>query len=283
MKTYFECFPCFIKQALRAARLFTDDQKVIKQIIDEVGMLFPEISLDKTPPEIGEFIYGKIREISGVEDPYENLKNQNTDEALQLVPFCKNIIEESPDHLFTAIKMAITGNVIDLAIHHDIDIPSEIETIIHKNLAINDYELFRNRLERADTILYIGDNAGESVFDRLLIEQFAYKKVIYSVRGTPVINDVVEKDAKRAGIDKFAKIISSGSATPGIILSKCCEKFKEIFMKADMIISKGQGNYEGMSEEGREIFFLLKVKCEVLARDIGVPINSLVLMGSDLR
>ncbi len=280
MRTYFECFPCFVKQALRAARLFTDDQKVIKHIIDEIGILFPDISLDKTPPEIGEFIYGKIRENSGVEDPYENLKNQNTDEALQLVPFCKNIIAESPDPLFTAIKMAIAGNVIDLAIQHDIDIHSEIETVIHKDLAINDYELFRSQLERADTILYIGDNAGESVFDRLLIEQFAHKKVYYAVRGTPVINDVVEKDAKRSGIDKFAEIISSGSATPGIILSKCSEEFKEIFKKADMIISKGQGNYEGMSDESREIFFLLKVKCEVLARDIGAPINSLVLMGS---
>ncbi|MDP8226906.1 MAG: ARMT1-like domain-containing protein [Candidatus Celaenobacter polaris] len=292
MKTYFECFPCFVKQALRAARLFTDDPKVIKSIIDEVVMLFPEISLDKTPPEIGEFIYGKIREISGVEDPYENLKNQNTDEALHLVPFCENLISESTDPLFTAIKLAIAGNVIDLAIHQNIDIPSEIKTIIHKEFAINDYELFKSRLEQSKTILYIGDNAGESVFDRLLIEQFAHKKVIYAVRGTPVIkviyavrgtpviNDVVEKDAKRAGIDKFAEIISSGSATPGIILSKCSEEFKDIFMNADMIISKGQGNYEGISEESREIFFLLKVKCEVLARDIGFPINSLVLMES---
>ncbi len=278
MRTYFECFPCFVKQALRAARLFTDDPKVIKSIIDEIGMLFPEISLDKTPPEIGEFIYGKIREISSVEDPYENLKNQNTDEALHLVPFCENLISESTDPLFTAIKMAIAGNVIDLAIHHSVDIPTEIEAIIHKELTINDYELFKKRLEKSETILYIGDNAGESVFDRLLIEQFAHKKVIYAVRGTPVINDVVEKDAKRAGIDKFAEIISSGSATPGIILSKCSEEFKDIFMNADMIISKGQGNYEGISEESREIFFLLKVKCEVLARDIGFPINSLVLM-----
>ena len=278
MRTYFECFPCFVKQALRAARLFTDDPKVIKSIIDEVGMLFQEISLDKTPPEIGEFIYGKIREISGVEDPYENLKNQNTDEALQLVPFCENLISESTDPLFTAIKMAIAGNVIDLAIHQNIDIPSEIKTIIHKEFAINDYELFKSRLEQSKTILYIGDNAGESVFDRLLIEQFAHKKVIYAVRGTPVINDVVEKDAKRAGIDKVAEIVSSGSAVPGTILSKCSGEFKRLFMNADMIISKGQGNYEGISEESREIFFLLKVKCEVLARDIGFPINSLVLM-----
>ena len=203
---------------------------------------------------------GKIREISGVEDPYEELKNQNTDEALQLVPFCKNIIAESTDPLFTAIKMAIAGNVIDLAINHNVDIASEIETIIHKDLAINDYELFRNRIELADTILYIGDNAGESVFDRLLIEQFAYKKVYYSVRGTPVINDVVEKDAKRAGIDKFAKIISSGSATPGIILSKCSEEFKKIFQYDGVGIAEELSKYLKVLEELKSKFDFCKLK-----------------------
>jgi len=280
MKTYFECFPCYVQQALRAARLFTDDPKIIKTLIDEVGMLFPHISFDMTSPEIGEFIYGKIREISGVEDPYENLKNQSTDEALELVPFCKNIIAESPDPLFTAIKMAIAGNVIDFAINHSVDIPAEIEAILHKELTINDYDLLKKRLDTSETILYIGDNAGESVFDRLLIEQLAGKKVYFGVRGRPVINDVVEKDAKRAGIDKVAELVSSGSAVPGTIISKCSEEFNELFRNADIVISKGQGNYEGLSDEEREIFFLLRVKCEVIAGHIGVPVGSLVLMRS---
>ncbi len=281
MKTYFECFPCYIQQALRAARLFTDDPKVIKSVIDAVGSLFPEISLDKTSAEIGEFIYGKIREVTGIDDPYKQMKNQNTDEALQLVPFCEQLIAESSDPLFTAIKMAIAGNVIDFAIHHTVDIPAEIEAIIHKELTINDYEIFRKRFDESETILYIGDNAGESVFDRLLIEQLAGKKVYFGVRGRPVINDVVEVDAKRAGIDKFAKIVSSGSAVPGTILSKCSSEFNELFLKADMVISKGQGNYEGLSDEEREIFFLLRVKCEVIAGHIGIPVGSLVLMRSE--
>ena len=280
MKTYFECFPCYVQQALRAARLFTDDPKIIKTLIDEVGMLFPHISFDMTSPEIGEFIYGKIREISGVEDPYENLKNQSTDEALELVPFCKNIIAENPDPLFAAIKMAIAGNVIDFAIHHSVDISAEINAIVHKELTIIDYNLFKNRLEQSEKILYIGDNAGESVFDRLLIEQLTGKKVFFGVRGTPVINDVIEKDAKRAGIDKVAEIVSSGSAVPGTIVSKCSDEFKELFRNADIVLSKGQGNYEGLSDEKREIFFLLRVKCEVIAGHIGVPVGSLVLMRS---
>ncbi|MDP8315352.1 MAG: ARMT1-like domain-containing protein [Candidatus Celaenobacter antarcticus] len=280
MKTYFECFPCYIQQALRAARLFTDDPKVIKSVIDAVGSLFPEISLDKTSAEIGEFIYGKIREVSGVEDPYEDMKNKNTDEALQLVPFCQNIIADSADPLFIAIKMAIAGNVIDFAINHTVDIPAEIEAILHKELTINDYDLLKKRLDTSETILYIGDNAGESVFDRLLIEQLAGKKVYFGVRGRPVINDVVEKDAKRAGIDKVAELVSSGSAVPGTIISKCSEEFNELFRNADIVISKGQGNYEGLSDEEREIFFLLRVKCEVIAGHIGVPVGSLVLMRS---
>jgi hypothetical protein len=280
MKTYFECFPCYVQQALRAARLFTNDPKIIKNLIDEVGMLFPKISFDMTSPEIGEFIYGKMREISGVEDPYENLKNQSTDDALQLIPFCEELIASSSDPLFTAIKLAIAGNVIDFAIHHTVDIPAEIDAIIHKDLTINDYNLFQEKLEKSKTILYIGDNAGESVFDRLLIEQLAGKKVILGVRGAPVINDIVEKDAIRAGIDQVAEIVSSGSAVPGTILSKCSSEFQELFHNADMVISKGQGNYEGLSDEKREIFFLLRVKCEVIAGHIGIPVGSMVLMRS---
>jgi len=142
MKTYFECYPCYVQQALRAARLFTDDPKVIKNLIDEVGMLFPKISFDMTSPEIGEFIYGKMREISGVEDPYKLIKDESTDEALELVPFCNKIIEQSEDKLFTAIKMAIAGNIIDFAINNSVDIPTEIDAIIHKEPTLNDYELF---------------------------------------------------------------------------------------------------------------------------------------------
>ena len=283
MKTYFECFPCYVQQALRAARIFTDDPKIIKNLIDEVGMLFPKITFDMTSPEIGEFIYGRMREISGVNDPYKNLKKQSTDEALDLVQFCRKLLTESADPLFMAIKLAIAGNMIDFAIHHEVDIRAEIESIVHKELTINDYDSFRKRLEISETILYIGDNAGESVFDRLLIEQLHDKKIYFGVRGAPVINDVVEEDAMQAGIDKVAEIVSSGSPVPGTILSKCNKEFVELFQTADMIISKGQGNYEGLSDEEREIFFLLRIKCEVIAGHIGVPIRSLVLMRSDLR
>lgn len=280
MKTCFECFPCYVQQALRAARLFTDDPKMVKHIIDEVGMLFPHISLDMTPPEIGESIYGKIREISGVWDPYEELKKRSTDESLALIGFSQKIISESVDPLFTAIKIAIAGNIIDFAIHQSVDISAEIEAIIHKDLALNDYDLFKKRLEKSETILYIGDNAGEAVFDRLLLEQIANKKLYFGVRGAPVINDVVERDAIHAGIDEYAQIVSTGSGAPGVILSKCSKEFQELFHSADMVISKGQGNYEGMSDELREIFFLLKVKCDVIAKHIGIPVGSLVLMRS---
>jgi hypothetical protein len=280
MKTYLECFPCYVQQALRAARLFTDDPKMIKYIIDEVGMLFPYISFDMTPPEIGGLIYGKIREISGVKDPYEDLKKRSTDEALALTDFSQKIISESVDPLFTAIKIAIAGNIIDLAIHQSINISAEIEAIIHKDLAINDYDIFKKRLEKSETILYIGDNAGETVFDRLLLERIADKKLYFGVRGAPVINDAIERDAIHAGIDEYAEIVSTGSGIPGVIVSKCRKEFQELFHSADMVISKGQGNYEGMSDETREIFFLLKVKCNVIAKHIEIPVGSLVLMRS---
>ncbi|MDY6851269.1 MAG: ARMT1-like domain-containing protein [Thermodesulfobacteriota bacterium] len=278
MKTYLDCFPCFLSQALRAARIAADDEKKIKKVLDEVGMLLQDIPLESIPPAGGRLIYHKVSEITENLDPYREIKDKSTKRALSLYPSLKSRVEESDDRLLTAIRVAVAGNVIDFGANWDFDLESEIEEILEKDFAIFDYGSFKDRLDEAREILYIGDNAGECVFDRILIEEIN-KPVIYVVRAAPVINDATYEDAVQAGIDKVAAILSSGTDAPGTILETCSSEFKEVYDDSKFIISKGQGNYEALSNEKRSIFFLLKTKCHVIAEDIGVSEGDIVLKG----
>ena len=278
MKTYLDCLPCFINQALRAGRIATNDEKKIKKLLDEIGKLIEKIPLENTPPETGAIIYKKVSEITNNFDPYKKIKEKNIKHAMQLYPELKFVVKESNDNLLTAIRLAVAGNVIDLGVDKEFNIVEDIETILHQEFAVFHYELFKQELETAKEILYIGDNAGEAVFDKILIEELN-KKVTFAVREIPVINDITLKEAKQIGIDKIAKVISSGSIAPGTILKNCNKKFLEIFNNADMVISKGQGNYEGLSDVNRSIFFLLKAKCPVIANNLGVKENDIILKG----
>ncbi|MBW2624222.1 MAG: DUF89 family protein, partial [Deltaproteobacteria bacterium] len=156
------------------------------------------------------------------------------------------------------------------------DLKTEVEEILEIDFAICDYEAFKDRLGEASEILYLGDNAGECVFDRILIEEIS-KPVLYAVRDAPIINDATYEDAAQAGIDEVATIFSSGTDAPGTILKTCSSEFREIYNNSEFIISKGQGNYEGLSNENHSPFFLLKVKCQVIANDIGVNEGDIIL------
>ena len=281
MKTYLDCLPCFMSQALRAARIATDDEKKIKEVLDEVGMMLKDIPLESTPPESGRMVYRKISEITGNSDPYKEIKSESTKKALSMYPSLKSRVEKSNDRLLTAIRVAIAGNIIDFGANRDFDLRKEIEEVIDKDFAICDYGAFKECLDKAHEILYIGDNAGECVFDRILIEEIK-KPVIYVVRDVPVINDATYEDAAQAGLDKSAIILSSGTDAPGTVLKTSSAEFKEVYNNSRFIISKGQGNYEVLSNEKRPIFFLLKVKCQVIARDIGVDEDDILLKGGVL-
>ncbi len=281
MKTYLDCIPCFMQQTLRAGRLATTDESKIKQLLDETGDFIKHIPMDKTPAEVGEVIYAKVREITGINDPYKEIKATSIAEAKVMVPTLKSILDKSENRLLTAIRMAIAGNIIDFGMSKKFNLTEDVYRILGQDFALFDFEKFQDELKKAKTILYIGDNAGESVFDRILIEEMK-KKTFYAVREVPVINDVVIEDAIASDLDDVAEIISSGSHAPGTILSTCSPEFNQLFKKADLIISKGQGNYEGLSDEKRSIFFMLKAKCHVIARDLGVNENDIVLKGINI-
>jgi uncharacterized protein with ATP-grasp and redox domains len=276
MRTYLDCLPCFVDQALRAGRIATDDETKLKRLVDDVGSMLRDIPLENTPPETGQLVYEKVREITGEFDPYKGLKEESTRKARALYPSLKQQVENSDDKLLTAIRIAIAGNMMDFGPREKFDIEKELDEVLTKEFAICDYDTFKYQLDKTKEILYLGDNAGEAVFDKILIDELK-KPVRYAVRAVPVINDVTYEDAIQAGIDKVATIVSSGTSAPGTILKTCTAAFREIYTNSNSIISKGQGNYEGLSNEKRPIFFLLKAKCYVIAHDLGVNVGDIIL------
>ena len=280
MKTYLGCIPCFMKQALVAARIASPDESMHKKIIDEVAGLIPGIRMDDCPPEMGRKIHDAVKKISGNTDPYKGLKEKYNKLALDMYPGLKEKAGKSGDPLFMAIRIAIAGNVIDFGAQLKFELDKDVKDAIEKEMSANDYDVFRQKLKEHKEILYLGDNAGETVFDRVLIEELAVnhgKKIIYAVKEKPVINDAVYEDAVFAGIDKYAKVISSGSDAPGTVRERCSRDFLQVFDRAGFIISKGQGNYEALSGGKLPVFYLFKVKCTVLSKSLDVPIGSVIL------
>ena len=276
MRTYLDCIPCFFTQALKAARIAGADENMQKRILDEVSKLVPDFPLDSTPPEMGRIVYQLVNRLTGNEDPFREIKKSSNQLILNLYPELKMMIENSKDRVLTAVRLATAGNIIDYGAPTSFEIEEEVANCLKSNFAVFDYSEFKQALDNAESILYLGDNAGEIVFDKLLIEELG-KNVIYVVRDKPIINDALIEDARDCGVDKIARVISSGSDAPGTVLNLCSREFLEIYHKAPLIISKGQGNFEALSEEKAPIFYLLKVKCPVIAKDIGCKVNDLIL------
>lgn len=290
MRTYLDCIPCFYRQALDAARIAGADEIIQKKIIDELSQLIPNFSLETAPPEMGRAIYSLVGKISGVKDPFKEIKENSNKFALKLYPKLKQEIKNSEDRLLTAAKLSIIGNIIDYGAKNSLNVVEGIDHLFQGNFMINNenssttfkYNQFKEALKKVDTIIYLADNAGEVVFDRLLIEELVKelgKKVIYVVRGKPIINNALIEDAIFCGINKVAKITSSGSDAPGTIMKHCSPEFMELYQNAELIISKGQGNYESLSEEDKSIFFLFKAKCPVIAEDVDCKVGDMVLIG----
>ncbi|MFQ5952226.1 MAG: DUF89 domain-containing protein [Candidatus Omnitrophota bacterium] len=204
MKTYLECIPCFLRQALDAAKLAGADKKVQKEIIDEVSRVLPDFPLNVTPPEIALTVYGIVENHTGGKDAYLEVKKKSNAMAMELYERLKKEVESSEDVLLRAVRLAVAGNVIDYGVPHAFNIEKEIEECLKKDFAIFDFEAFRREVAKAKNILYILDNAGEIAFDRILVEEIG-KDVICAVRGKPIINDVTMEDALQVGLDSVAK------------------------------------------------------------------------------
>ncbi|MBN1908637.1 MAG: DUF89 family protein [Pirellulales bacterium] len=282
MKTFLDCIPCFIRQALDSARLAKVDEATQERLLRVALKASLEMDMSQTPPAMSQEMHRAIRAFSDNPDPYREVKDRSNALALQWRAALQGQIQEADDPLEAALRLAVAANVIDYGAKSYVSEDEIHESLMHGLSAPldGDIENFRVAARRAERILYLADNAGEIVLDRLLIEQLPPGRVTVGVRGAPVINDATVDDALCAGIPEVASVLPNGSDAPGTILDDCSEAFRDAFFQADLVIAKGQGNYETLSDVDREIFFLLKAKCPVVARDLGCELGAIVLRQS---
>ena len=263
---------------LRIARVATEDNEKMEIILKESAKHLSLANLNLTPPELADNPYKLVYKITGNNDPYKEIKEAHIKTALNLYPMLKEMVKKSSDKLLESVKISIMGNAIDLGSTFD-SIEIDLNEFLKSNFNMNDFEDFKSAVKNSRNILFIGDNAGETVFDRVLIETLAElgKNVKYAVKSKPIVNDATKEDALKSGI---TNVIETGSTMAGTILYTVDEDFLKELKNSDLIIAKGQANYETLSEESLPIFFLLKIKCAPIARSIGYPIGTNIILKS---
>ncbi len=263
MKTSLDCIPCLVRQAIETLRIASPDIDVHERVLRCIPKIIADADYSQSPPFIAQWFHRHLREITGIDDPYIKIKDEYNTLALSIADSFKDDILHSPDPLFDAVKLSIAGNVIDSGASAGIT-GSEIRTLIDisfSEVLAGDVSEFLQAAANSEKILYIADNAGEIVFDRLMIGLLGPERVTIA-------------DARTAGLDKIVTVIENGSDAPGTILEECSEEFLKCFNESDLVISKGQGNYETLCDVEKNIYFLLKVKCRIIADHTGFPVGT---------
>jgi hypothetical protein len=266
-----------MRQALDVCNFVGADEITKQSILKRVMEILIQGIDNDSPDGVGFLIQTELKRLTNHDDPYKKVKEESIQKALELYPSLVQLVENSSHKLKTAVELCIAGNVIDFGPSNKHDIELAVRQVMEAKKSYFDYEEFAEDLKNARTVLVLGDNAGETVFDRLLMEQ-AVKRFYYAVKGEAVLNDAIYEDAIASGIDQVAEIINNGSPMSGTVLPRCSSEFKDLFHSADMVISKGQANFETLAEEKRRIFFLFKVKCMLLCKKHDLPLNEYVLL-----
>ena len=279
MKTLLECVPCFARQALDAVSEAVADPARRESLLRRLLLEIASGDWSDSPPAMAQRLHRSIRRKLDNPDPYRDVKARMNRMAASLVPAMRARIAAHPDPREAAVRVAIGGNLLDVGAKTQItaeDLPAHLETIWTQPLR-GDLNGFFQAVARAHCILYLADNAGEIYFDRLLIERLPAEKITVFVRGFPVLNDATTEDADAAGLPELVPVLNNGSDAPGTLLEDCSDEFRGWFDRADLIIAKGQGNYETLSDVKKNIFFLFTVKCPLVATRVGEPVGSLVV------
>lgn len=288
MKTSLDCIPCLLRQSLEASRLVSPDPSVHEQIIRDVLHWTGEMDLNQSPPEIAQLIHRRLRELTGVADSYHDAKDWQNRMAMELISKFRAEVKAAKNPLLMAARLAISGNVIDMGSNGNLT-EADVQESLSQALIepfFGEEDRFQQAIAQAKSVLYLADNAGEIAFDRLLVEQIIKQvppeRVTLVVRGAPVLNDATLIDVHTVGIDQIVEAIDNGSDAPGTILNDCSEEFRRRFAEADLIVAKGQGNFETLSNNPSNIFCLFKVKCGVIANLVNQPIGMQMIIHSQL-
>ncbi|MFO7864495.1 MAG: ARMT1-like domain-containing protein [Salinivirgaceae bacterium] len=274
------CFFCHLKTLEKQIEKFEPSETVRQNMIAAFVQRFGELQ-GKNNPEVARELHAIIRNHIGETDPYSKEKAEGNRKALELLPQWTARIKKASNPVFEAFKLALAANIIDFGPNHQFDIEQDIERLYNQELAVNDFQALNKRLKTARRVFYIGDNAGEIVFDKFLLEQIDVPEKYFGVRGAPIINDALLSDANETGIDKIATIISNGNDAPSTLLHLCTDDFNAVFNTSDLIIAKGMGNFEGlMNMNDERLFFALVVKCQAIGDLLGQKKGDTVLINS---
>jgi damage-control phosphatase, subfamily I len=283
MRIHDKCLPCMVSQVIKVANIIGADQKEV--LFREVFTYLSKMDFETTTPEIIGEVFGIIKKHTNNPDPYKETRNYYNTMFLKLLPEFERKIEQAENSFQLAVRYAIVGNIIDFnPIHNTLleEIFDYFEKMEQLELAIDDSKKLMEDITNAKILLYLGDNCGEICMDKILLkkikEQNPNVKILFGVRGKPVVNDSIAEDAYAVGIDEYAEVIDNGDGSLGTVLNRTSTEFKEVYKKADVVIAKGQANYECLSEENKNIYFLLMTKCDVIANDIGVPEKKMICM-----
>lgn len=282
MKMNRHCHLCILKQIVRTAtHLELDDatqEEVYRRVLTRTAAMDCR---QFTSPEFAAAAYGVLSDMIGNPDPYATAKRDQNRMILDRLDYFGSRIHAAADPLAAAAKYALMGNIIDLGADRLFDTDSVFNDPENFPVGPDDLVRLRRSLRQGRRLLVIGDNAGEAVLDRLFIteirREYPQLQVGYAVRSRPAINDVIVDDARDAGLDKVAEIIPSGSPCAGTLLSRATPQFSEWFHGADAVIAKGQGNFETLEDAQRSVFFMFRVKCEVVARFVGLRLDTPVM------
>ncbi|MDR0408562.1 MAG: ARMT1-like domain-containing protein [Campylobacteraceae bacterium] len=275
------CKECVVKQAMRMGDLLSLDKSGKEIVLSMANAHTANFDDALSPPENAYKFYEDAAKYLETNDIYKEFKKASSKKAEEFRAVCEQYIQDSEDKLLSATKIAVVGNVIDLASYMQYDLKEEVAKVLESRFFIDDFIFLKTALQNAREIVYISDNAGEEIFDKIYIklikELFCDVEVYYFTRGKPIINDITYQDALDSKMDEVAIVVDSGVPTPGFVPKLANEKALKLFKRADFIIAKGMGNYECLSERKEsDIFYLFKVKCSVVGEDINAPLGALV-------
>jgi uncharacterized protein with ATP-grasp and redox domains len=280
VRTFLDCIPCFVRQGLEAARHATEDPVVHERIVRDVLRMAAELDLARPPPFVGQLIHRRLRELLRVSDPYLEAKRAANRMAMDALPELAEAVRAASDPLVVAARLAIAANAIDMGVSTALT-DAQVHAALHTSQRgpyCGDDDEFRRMAEDARDILYLADNAGEIAVDRLLVEVLGPERVTVAVRGGPVLNDATLDDAREVGMHELVELVDNGSDAPGTILADCSTSFQERFARADVVLAKGQGNYETLGDVDKKLAFLFKVKCPLVSDHVGVPLGTHALV-----
>ncbi len=261
-----DCYFCHQNTLRKLIDKFKPGAEDLRNFLDASQKCLLE-NWDLSNPQLAREINLLAKQYFQTGDLYEEEKVKSNELLLGQYFYRKIQVEKSDNPFALAARLAVIGNIIDYGAHTvGENISDQMEALFEQELVLDEVHVLQEQIEKAESVLYLGDNAGEIVFDRLFIETMNHPNVTFVVRGTPVVNDATMDDAQHVAMDKVCRVITNGYDAPSTLLNHCSDELKEAFQKADVVISKGMGNFEGLMDQSRQnLFFMLIAKCQPIA------------------